>query len=257
MDVNPNTHTVWVYDFFARELTALNGRGENLGLNLMTPGTVDIAVNPADNSFWVLLQDSGKIQHFSADGRLLATFEGFQSPSAMTLDPKTGGLWVLNRGTAEAWQVAADGQIGLKLSGFEHGRDIALDAKRNSLWISDSSAVVKIDLHSPEDQQTFGDFHFVRRIAINPQNGDCWFIDWSFFREDSRVLRYTVQGRMALEKTGFSDLTALSVDEFNGNCFVVEGQPGNLVQLSPNGSILSKLHLGGSLGEVVVENLQP
>lgn len=254
--VNPNTNSALIIDFWAQEVIAVDANGSFTGLTVRNPGATDLEINLRDNSFYVLNEEGGTLQQYSEKGELLITLENMTRPRAIAADPATGEVWVINSGRHEVLQVDFKAQTVFRYPGFLSTYDLAFDARRRVFWAADSASVLRFSPANPFIQLIFSSFRFARKIAVDQNSGACWVIDWHFAPGQSSVVKLNAEGAREFEITGFVDPRALAVNPFNGNCFVTDPGKGELVQISPEGEVISVLQKQGNLLDVSVQMLQ-
>ena len=253
--IDSRNQMLWVADFWARRVIGMDNQGKGTGVELFGPDAVDVEIDTSDNSIWVLNRNSGVLEKFSSSGNSVLKKSGLDHPEAIALDPTDGSVWLLEKGNGQVIQFSRNGDLLRALPGFRFSLDIQIDPVRKAIWVSDSTQIIRLSMENPDDRLYLGSYQYVREIAVNPVTGECWGIDWSSQKNQSKVFKYSPDGKLIFTLTGFSDLFGLSINTYNGFCFVIEARPANLIQLTREGVFVSSKYLGGSLIDVTVENL--
>ncbi|MDQ7062763.1 MAG: hypothetical protein Q9P90_00825, partial [candidate division KSB1 bacterium] len=175
---------------------------------------------------------------------------------AMTLDPIQNVLWLADNRARQLWEIDRNGQRQGGLAGFAHVQDMVIDPLRQTLWIADSSQIVRIVLSDSTYTTVRSGLELAKRLALNYRTGECWAVDRSRFRNQSTLYKFSAAGQEVFALSGFTDLQAVAVNQFNSHAFVVEGATARLIQISPTGQRISTLQLSGHLIDLAIENLQ-
>jgi hypothetical protein len=252
LDVNPQDHTAWVVDPIMQEVTKFTGNSRQENRIFVGRGISDIVVDTTDGSFWTLQADSGVVAHYSSSGEILSRVTRFQNPYALALHQKTRRAWVLDKGRGEIYEVD-DFSIQLRFAGYESALDIAVDSNANKLWVAASDAVVLADLELLQTQRTEG-FRFLARVAVNEKTGECWAADWLERFGNSNIIKLSSDGQVDFSLGGFAEPKSLSVNFFNGHCFIAEPEIREFIELDATGQIVSAIRTRGAFSRIVVEN---
>lgn len=253
LDVNPKNHTAWIVDPFMQEVTKFTGNSRLENRVFVSRGISDIAVDTTDSSFWTVQPDSGIVAHYSSAGEILTRVAGFQNPFALALNQVTRKAWVLDKARGEIYEVD-DLSIHLRFVNFKSAFDIEVNSNANKLWIADSNAVVLADLERLQTQRTEG-FKFLARVAVNENTGECWATDWLERFGNSNIIKLSSDGQIEFSLGGFAEPKSISVNFFNGHCFVAEPEIREFIELNEVGQIISATRTRGAFSKIVVENL--
>jgi DNA-binding beta-propeller fold protein YncE len=237
------------------EVVRIQKNGDFDGVAIHQPMVFAIAYNGIDHSLWALSRQTGVLRRLRPDGRETLYVDGFKSPRAVLVDFRSGTAWVVQTGGRNLVEVDTSGATVREIAGFQAPWHAALDTKANVMWVADSTVLQIIPLDDPEQRKVVPGFRFLKRVTLDSVSHTCWGLDWAFEPDDSRVVKFSTEGKVLFAKSGFTDVRALAVNAFNGHCFVTETSSYTLTEIDPTGEVLSRLVLDGGLLDVAVQML--
>jgi hypothetical protein len=237
VQANPKTGQLWVIN--GRELRRLEASGSLSTIRLIMQNPVDLAVDSTENSVWVADKSIGVFK-FDADGVELAHVP-LPGVVSIAFDFPTSELWALDGRQKRLWRIdragsnRVDGNVKLL-----NPRSILIHRARGEAWIADSTRILRISAGGQVDSTRGHTFSYARKVALNQNTGECWAIDWSPSFAQSKVVKFSSDGSRLFVLEGFSSPSALSVNVFDGSCFVTEPQLSRLTHVSATGQIIDR-----------------
>jgi DNA-binding beta-propeller fold protein YncE len=255
VDVDRRDGSAWVLDYYANKLRKFDSdgkllleAGEGEGKEPLVKRGTSIAVDQKTGACWVADRSHFRVLKIGAEGSVLATVTGFDSPRAVALVPATGDCWVADElgqrvvklpgkvaGAAKADAVAL-----ATCGGFETPWYVAADAS-GGVWVldKDAGAVVKVSAAGARDAEVTG-FGFPY-AAVASRGADSVFVadyERGLLVSFRRKLKGTWSADEVVELTlkGFSYPTDVELDEDGGYLFVASS--GALRRYSTAGELL-------------------
>ncbi len=170
-----------------------------------------IVVDPVDGSWWAASSTLGRVTHYSSDGEVLWSAEGFSTGCYVDIavDPGNDSCWV-----AEGPPYREGG----------NGRLTRLTADGTILWSQES-------LVGPS----------YLTVAVNPLDHSCWLSDPGA----SRVAHVSVDGEELWSTTAYPAPIGVDVDPTDGSCWLIYRGPGGVAHLNADGHELSNTAIDG------------
>ncbi len=185
---------------------------------------IAIAVNPIDESLWVLDRAMGSLVQLAADGAELQRFGGLHCPTFLALCPADGSL--LAGDGSRLIHFSSSGEM-LEVLGGDYYWAVSANPTDGSCWVAGigewdrrtetpfGGSVVKVS----SDGLLLAECAQVSEpcsVAVNPTDGSCWVGDLF----PGSVLHLSTSGAVLWRGDGFSSPWSLSVNPGDGSCWV-------------------------------------
>lgn len=235
LEIDYRNGQAWVLDevsFVLGQLIRVTSFGEVLRpiVNLKKPR--DIEIEQSSGTVWVSDVGDSTVKKFDDAGNEVFSIGGFSRPVALAVDQRQGDCWVADLGKNEVIRVNSSGQ-GLFVSPevFEKLSWIAVDSNNGSVWVATDNQLIKLSEDGVAEFTVGQTFNSLQKLEVNPQNGDVWVIGWAPFS----IFKFTLDGSLAFEKTGFGGQVDLSINEFDNSCIVSDTLMNQVIKISADG----------------------
>jgi DNA-binding beta-propeller fold protein YncE len=253
LQANPKTGQLWVLDSVIQELRRVEANGARSLISVALQRPVDVAIDSVENSVWAADGNTG-IYKFDGNGATLIQIP-LPGVVAIAFNYASGELWALNGTQRKLWRVARYGFTFVEVPVVINSpKSISIHAASGEVWIADSTRVLVVHANGQVDTTTGHVFSYARRVAVNQNSGEAWVIDWSPVFAQSKVVKFTNRGERLFTLTMFSAPSALSVNAFDGSCFITEPQLSRITHVSGTGQIINQLRSLSTPTDVDVEN---
>lgn len=253
IQANPKTGQLWVIDSISRELLRLEASGRFSGVHVAMQRPVDLAVDSTENSVWVADDNLGLLK-FDGSGVPVAQVP-LVDVAAVALNYSTGELWALQNTRRKLWRISRSATTRTQSEiGLRSPHSISIARHSGMAWIADSTRVLRLSSNGRADSTTGHVFSYARKVAVDQNTGECWVIDWSPLFAGSAVVKFGADGARVFSLGSFSAPNSLSVNVFDGSCFVTEPQLSRITHVSTNGTIISQSTSVSLPTDVDVEN---
>lgn len=239
LQANPKTGQLWVIDNISRELLRVEANGRFSGIRAVMQRPVDIAIDSTENTIWVADSNIGVVK-FNGEGSQKAQVS-LPGVTAVAYNYSADELWALDGTKKKLWRI---NRIATTI--VESGvtlirpRSISIDRRSGQAWIADSTRVLLVRANGQTDTTRGHAFSYARKVTVNQNTGECWAIDWSPNFAQSRLIKFSAGGTKLFSIENFSAPSALSVNVFDGSCFITEPQLSRLTHVSTTGKIISQ-----------------
>ena len=253
LQANPKTGQVWVIDSLTGEVSCWEADGRFSGVAIELERPVDVALDTTENSIWVGDANLGLLK-FDRAGTRVAQLS-LPGISAIAFNYFTGELWALSNREKKLWRVNRQATSSSEINAsLVSPRAISIARATGVAWIADSSRVRMIPSFGAASSAAGYDFSFARDVAVNQRTGDAWTIDWSPAAGQSKIVKFSSVGVMVFSVADFSGPSALSVNVFDGSCFIAEPQLSRVTHVSLSGQIISRSADVAIPADIDVEN---
>ena len=253
---NPSNRSILVTDLWDGRIKILSEKGTLLNDNMQLIGLTDFAFDSLDDVVWATSYNFNTCARFSFSGLKELEKSIFNSPWYIALHTEANRVFVINDGQGEIIRMDYEGQAEFQKSGFEDFRAMAYDQERDRLWVSDLNRITILEntLDDMRVLKRMTGFSRIDIIEIDAANGDVWCIDYSDQVNESRVVKFTMDGDEYFALQGFTDPRDLAVNPYNHHCFVAESSTGRLIELDDNnGSHVAENQTKGNIAKIVVQ----
>ncbi len=238
IEVNPRTGNAWVVDALFGNLIELSSSGELLNNIDGLSNISDIALDVRLNVLWLADEAQGILYRLSGDGTILSSSSGHVRPSALSVRAVSGECYLSDTGSCAVSVFNRYGdESGVVEFEFVYPRDISVDNSADCLWIADRTQVVRYAIDADTVAVFSDNFVSAARVAPNERTGQCWVLDEGERLDAGRLLLLDAEGNIIMEKGGFMQPFALSVNFFDNSCTVAELGAGVLSRISAEGEI--------------------
>lgn len=252
IQANAKSGQLWVIDSISQELLRLDASGRFSGVRTLLQRPVDLAVDSTENSVWVADSNLG-ILKLNSNGMQVAQVS-LPGVDAVAFNYWTGELWALDGTRRKLWRIARNAATSHESETvLIRPRSISVDPT-GAAWIADSTRVLRIHSGGQVDTAKGYTFSYARKVAVNQNNGECWAIDWSPRFLESVLVKFSASGDKLFSLANFSAPGSLSVNVFDGSCFITEPQLGRITHVSADGTIISRSNNVSAPTDVDVEN---
>jgi DNA-binding beta-propeller fold protein YncE len=254
LQANPKTGQLWVIDTFTRELRRIEASGSASSVRIALQNPVDLAVDSTDNTIWAADNGFGVYKYDATGVRLAQT--PLPGVIAVAINFRTRELFALDRRQKKLWRIDASGiatEVNVSLIGPQ---GIAIHRGTGDAWIADSTRVVIVRAGGQIETASGFNFVYAKRAAVNQNTGECWVIDLVLSLPQSKVVKFSAAGVMQFSVSGFLYPSSLSVNVFDGACFVTDrhSQQKSLSRVSASGLIIHQARNFSDPIDVDVEN---
>jgi DNA-binding beta-propeller fold protein YncE len=237
LQANPKTGEIWVIDTSTRELRRIDANGSSSSIRIALQSPVDLAIDSTENSVWVADEAAGVFK-YNADGGLVAQAQ-VVGVKSVAFNYRTRELWALNRQQKQLLRIDSNGAVTPENLTLVSPQAISIHRGTGDAWIADSTRIV-IRRGTGEIQEASGHtFSYASEVAVNQNSGECWAVDKAIKSPPSRIVKLSVSGNALFSLNDFYLPGGLSVNVFDGSCFIAEPQLSGVVHVSASGNIVS------------------
>jgi len=254
LQANPKTGQLWVIDTFTRELRRVEPTGSASSVRIALQNPIDLAVDSTENTIWVADNGFG-VYKFDANGvRVVQT--SLPGVIAVAFNFRTRELFALDRRQKKLWRINASGVPTEENVSLISPQAIDIHRGTGDAWIADSTRLVILRAGGQIETTTGFNFVYAKRVAVNQNSGECWVIDLVRSLPQSKVVKFSATGVMQFSVGGFLSPNNLSVNVFDGACFVTDQHPQqiSLSRVSASGQIINRASNFSRPIDVDVEN---
>lgn len=252
LQANPNTGQLWVIDVFTRELRRVESTGSASPVRISLSNPVDLAVDSTDNTVWVADKTLG-VYKYDANGTLLAQ-SSLPGVIAVAFNYRTRELFALDRRQKKLWRINASGLANEENLSLISPQAIAIHRGTGDVWISDSLRVVILRATGGIETAGGHAFAYASRLAINQNTGECWAVDLGANIQQGKLIKFSESGAARFVVDGFYSPAGLSINVFDGSCFITEPQLSRMTHVSASGQIINRASNFSRPIDVDVEN---
>lgn len=239
LEIDSRNGQAWVLDevsFVLGQLIRVTSVGEVVTpiINLNIPR--DIEIERSTGYVWVSDVGDSTVKKFDDTGGEIFSIGGFFKPVALAVDQRQGDCWVADLGKNQVVKINSNGQ-GLLVSpaAFEGLSWLAVDSNSGSVWVATDNQLIKLKEDGTPELTVRQTFNFLKKVEVNQGNGDVWVIGWEPFS----VYKFTRDGSLAFEKSGFGGPVDLSINEFDNSCVVADTLTNQVIEISANGETVT------------------
>lgn len=252
LQANPKTGEVWVIDTITDELRRIDANGTTSAVRVALQRPVDVTLDTTENSVWVADEDAGVFKYDARGVRLL------QAPSsgvnAIAFNYYTNEVWALARKRRKLLRIDRNGLVNEENVSLASPQAISIHRGTGDAWIADSSRVIVVRGTGQIDVASGHSFIYAKRLAVNQNSGECWVIDAALRLPPSRLVKFDVSGTAQFSLGDFYSPSGISINVFDGSCFMTEPQLSSLIHVSATGQILNRASTFSRPFDVDVEN---
>lgn len=160
---------------------------------------------------------TSEVLRVEEDGTLSHRIYNIYNPWDIDVDYQRARIWVSERFEGEILYMDFNGQVLAKVEGLVRPSFLAVDQKNGFCWALDegNGRVLRID-PAHFSVEVYDQLLAPRALWVQAANGACWIAD------SSRVLHLSSQGKLLHEIDGFEDAVRITVDDKNGDLWVVD-----------------------------------
>jgi len=254
LQANAKTGQLWVIDTFTRELRRVEPTGSAAPVRIALQNPIDLAVDSTDNTIWVADKGFGVYKYDATGARIAQT--SLPGVVAVAFNYRARELFALDSRQKKLWRINASGLATEENVSLIAPQRIAIHRGTGDAWIADSTRVVIFRAGGQIETATGFNFVYAKRVAVNQNTGECWVIDLVLSLPQSRVVKFSAAGVMQFSIGGFLSPSSLSVNVFDGACFVTDrhSQQISLSRVSASGQIINRASNFSRPLDVDVEN---
>lgn len=254
LQANPKTGQLWVIDTFTRELRRVEPTGSASSIRIALQNPIDLAVDSTENTIWVADNGFG-VYKYDANGVRLTQIS-LPGVIAIAFNFRTRELFALDRRQKRLWRINASGIATEENVSLIAPQRIAIHRGTGDAWIADSTRVVIVRAGGQIETTSGFNFVYAKRVAVNQNTGECWVIDLVLSLPPSKVVKFSANGVMQFFVDRFDYPISLSVNVFDGACFVTDRHPQqiSLSRVSASGQIINRATNFSDPIDVDVEN---
>jgi hypothetical protein len=238
LQANPKTGAVWVVDTYTDELRLLEAGGGSSAIRISLQEPVDLAIDSTENTVWVVDENAGVFKYDARGVRIAQA--SVTEVSAVAYNYRTRELWALNRKQKRLLRIDSNGEVNLENLSLVNPQAISIHRSTGDVWIADSVRIVIVRGNGQIEETSGHTFSFASEVAINQNSGECWAIDKALRNSPSGVIKFDMSGAVRFSRDDFYLPSGLSINSFDGSCFVAEPQLGSVVHVSASGEIINR-----------------
>ena len=230
---------VWVSDSFAGRVASLDPIS---GVLVSIPGLVSpgaMAAEPITHSAWVCDEQDGVVREFSSTGSPLgAPIEPVSTPIGIAIGAWDRSLWICERGADQVRHYSSN----LSLVGtipIPAPSRVTTDSVAQRAWVTSfgNGRVYRIAPSGTKELDLPG-FQGPIGLAVDTRRGRVWVTE-ALGNRITVLDRQT--GAVLFRVTGLSETREVAVDPETGEAWAVAPGSGQVVKISPAGTVLQRL----------------
>lgn len=263
----PGPDVPWVLDTEGSPLALLSADGRVvLSREAFGADLVDLSVDPSTASAWCLNYTAGQVIAYNKEGGLDRLWQGFDSPTRLSVDLVSGGVWIISFDAGTLMWVDAAGrksiidstlvrpldveaspiggcwvsdEVGLvhrysptgeHVTAAQVARPAVLSvAPGNTVWVADPLADEAVRVSMTGVMARAGGFDGPFGVAATP-DGACWVAD----RE--RVYKVDPSGTVVLAVEGLKGARSVAYNTRTGECWVADSLDDTVLRVGADGA---------------------
>jgi hypothetical protein len=250
--------TAWVLEEYSNRIYKISdqGRLEVIIEDLNSPTA--LAVNQQNGDVWIAQQSYNTVSQWSSQGIPLRSFAAFEQPVALDVHELTNECWVVDNKARNVSRIYGQQVYALEKP-LVSPQDIAVDPENHAIWVADSTYVLRYDYPGHGHWTEIDGFFWATLVTPCKVTNCCWIVDLCEPGKPAKLLKVNAQGNILFELGEFYNPKGISVNRFDGSCFVADlvnpySGYGQLVKVSSDGKNLEYINNVSGPIDVSVEN---
>ena len=201
---------------------------------------IDLKLNPADGSLWVLDGQLDVLAQLDSEGQVLNRVADLPNANAIDLSPNDKSIWIVSGN--QLAKISQNGEELFRTSVQSHITAINVNQYNGECWIATAdNQVVKFQANGSEISRI--QFEDIKAILVPNVSGNCWVVN------GDQVIMLTPNGNKINIVLGYSDITAISGNPLDETLWVTD-QDGDRLSKIPqdqNEAVLAVTGLNNSV----------